>query len=494
MSEYNKMPLLMDLSRKDKFGVTISDIDVPLSDLPDSKLLRDDINLPELSQLDVVRYFTNLSQMNYAIDTQFYPLGSCTMKYNPKINDQLASLKGFMNLHPLVNETFAQGALELMYNLQNYLSEISGMSATSLSTMAGAQGELAGVLMIKAFHTNNSDITNRKIMLIPDSAHGTNPASASMAGFSVKSIPSDKNGNMDIEVLKEYANENLAGIMLTLPSTLGLFDNQIVDICNIVHQSGGLVYGDGANMNAWMGQTKLGDLGFDVIHINLHKTFSTPHGGGGPGSGPVCVNNNLINYLPGPIVTKDNDFYKFEEMSNSIGSLGAFHGNFGVLVRAYCYIRTLGKEGIPEVSKNAVLNANYIMNKLKHVYDVGFSNRSICMHEVVFTANKQKQHGVKGLDIAKRLLDYGYHSPTMYFPLIVDEALMVEPTESESKATLDRFIEAMLKIAEECESNPELLHEAPITTPVQRLDEALAARQPNLKWSPKTAMLNEKEN
>ena len=485
MSEYNKMPLLMDLSRKDKFGVTLSDIDVPLAELPESSLLREDIQLPELSQLDVVRYFTNLSQMNYSIDTQFYPLGSCTMKYNPKINDQLASLKGFTNIHPLINESLAQGSLELMFNLQNYLSNISGMTATSLSTMAGAQGELAGVLMIKAFHEKQSTSSKRNVILIPDSAHGTNPASASMAGFSVKSIPSDQNGNMDIDLLKENANENLAGIMLTLPSTLGLFDNQIVDICKIVHEAGGLVYGDGANMNAWMGQTKLGDLGFDVIHINLHKTFSTPHGGGGPGSGPVCVNDTLLNYLPGPVVQRNSNTYEFVEMPDTIGHLGAFHGNFGVLVRAYCYIRTLGKEGIPEVSKNAVMNANYIMNKLKHAYDIGFENRSICMHEVVFTARKQKQNGVKGLDIAKRLLDYGYHAPTMYFPLIVDEALMVEPTESESKNTLDKFIDAMLQIADECENNSELLHEAPHNTPVQRLDEALAARQPNLKWSTK---------
>ena len=296
MSEYNKMPLLMDLSRKDKFGVSLSDIDVPLSELPESSLLREDIQLPELSQLDVVRYFTNLSQMNYSIDTQFYPLGSCTMKYNPKINDQLASLKGFSNIHPLIEESLVQGSLELMFNLQSYLSNISGMTATSLSTMAGAQGELAGVLMIKAFHEKQSTSSKRNVILIPDSAHGTNPASASMAGFSVKSIPSDQNGNMDIDVLKENANENLAGIMLTLPSTLGLFDNQIVDICNIVHEAGGLVYGDGANMNAWMGQTKLGDLGFDVIHINLHKTFSTPHGGGGPGSSsPSSPSTSTLN-------------------------------------------------------------------------------------------------------------------------------------------------------------------------------------------------------
>tara|TARA_B100001123_G_scaffold135381_1_gene157062 strand:+ start:19 stop:1245 length:1227 start_codon:yes stop_codon:yes gene_type:complete len=408
------------------------------------------------------------------------------MKYNPKINDVVASIPGMSNLHPKTPGELSQGALKVMHRLQSYLSEVTGMSATSLASMAGAQGELAGVLMIRAYHENNGN-SQRKLMLIPDSAHGTNPASAAMGGFSVKSIPSDLNGNMDLDALKGEIGPDLAGIMLTLPSTLGLFETDIVEICEAVHKAGGLVYGDGANMNAILGQLKLSDLGFDVVHINLHKTFSTPHGGGGPGAGPVSVSDKLVPFLPSPTVVEkvdtDTPEYVLEEAEHSIGKLGAFHGNFGVLIRAYAYIRSLGADGLRQISRDAVINANYMMARLKEYYDLSYDR--LCMHEVVLSARRQKKNGVRGLDIAKRLLDYGFHAPTMYFPLIVDEALMVEPTESESKETLDAFIDAMLAIASESENIPETVQGAPYSTPVSRLDEARAAREPDLRWQPR---------
>lgn len=477
--------LLMDLSVSGRRGVRLPELDVPKQPLPDRDMLREELILPELSQPEVVRYFTRLSQLNYSIDTQFYPLGSCTMKYNPKINDQIASLPGLAALHPLAPPECSQSALKIMYELQSFLTEVTGMTATSLATMAGAQGELAGVLMILAYHQANGD-AGRNVMLIPDSAHGTNPASAAMGGFQVKAIPSDSRGNMDLVALKEAVGADTAGIMLTLPSTLGLFENDIVEICETVHQAGGLVYGDGANMNALLGQAKLGQLGFDVIHINLHKTFSTPHGGGGPGAGPVSVGQKLAAYLPTPVVTLAQDNTEgtlhFSEPAQTIGKVGAFHGNFGVLVRAYAYILTLGSDGLRAVSENAVLNANYVLANLRDAYDVAYDR--ICLHEVILSATRQKRKGVKGLDIAKRLLDYGFHAPTMYFPLIVDEALMIEPTETESKDTLDAFIEAMLAIAREVEEDPTKVQNAPHTTPVSRLDEARAARQPDLRWQP----------
>ncbi len=478
--------LLMDRSVPGRRGVRVPDLDVPAQPLPDTSLLRDDLPLPELSQPEVVRYFTRLSQLNYSIDTQFYPLGSCTMKYNPKINDQAAALPGMANLHPLAPAEAAQGALKLMHRLQAYLCEASGMAAASLATMAGAQGELAGVLVIRAYHHSRGD-AHRKVMLIPDSAHGTNPASAAMAGFVVVSIPSDSRGNMDLAALRKAAGPNLAGLMITLPSTLGLFDNGVLDICKIVHEAGGLVYGDGANMNALLGQAKFGALGFDVIHINLHKTFSTPHGGGGPGAGPVCAGDKLLPFLPAPVVERKvvrrKETFRFVTPLQSIGKVGAFHGNFGVLVRAYAYIRALGGEGLRLNSEDAVLNANYLQARLRDAYDLAYDR--LCMHEVVLSAGRQKKQGVKGLDIAKRLLDYGYHAPTMYFPLIVDEALMIEPTESESKETLDAFADAMLAIAREAKETPELVRGAPHTTPISRVDEARAARQPDLRWKAK---------
>ncbi|MBI4203292.1 MAG: aminomethyl-transferring glycine dehydrogenase subunit GcvPB, partial [Chloroflexi bacterium] len=415
------------------------------------------------------------------------PLGSCTMKYNPKINDQVAFLPGMANLHPLAPAEAAQGALKLVYRLQSYLCEASGMAGAGLATMAGAQGELAGVLMVRAYHHAQGS-AGRKVMLIPDSAHGTNPASAAMAGFSVVSIPSDSRGNMDLEALHKAAGPDLAGLMITLPSTLGLFDEGVLEICDIVHRAGGLVYGDGANMNALLGQAKFGQLGFDVIHINLHKTFSTPHGGGGPGAGPVCVGDKLLPFLPSPVVEQETvgeeERYRFMRPQKTIGKVGAFHGNFGVLVRAYAYIRALGGEGLRQVGEDAVLNANYLQAKLRDAYDLAYDR--LCMHEVILSATRQRKQSVKGLDIAKRLLDYGFHAPTMYFPLIVDEALMIEPTETESKETLDAFIEAMLAIAREAQETPELVRGAPHTTPISRLDEARAARQPDLRWRPKT--------
>ena len=479
--------LLMDRSRSGRMGTTLPPLDVPEHELPAADLLRDDLPFPEVSQGELVRYFSQLSQLNFSIDTNFYPLGSCTMKYNPKLNDEVASLPGFSQIHPRQPDPTVQGALKLMYRLQGYLSEITGMAGTSLAPMAGAEGELAGMLMIRAYHIGRGDAGRDKV-LIPDSAHGTNPASATMAGFQVVTLPSDENGDTDLEALKGSAGDDLAGLMLTLPSTLGLFDSNILEVCSIVHEAGGLVYGDGANLNALLGRAKLGDLGFDVAHSNLHKTFSTPHGGGGPGAGPVMVAERLLPFLPGPVVEcveaeDGSESYALSSPPQSIGRLGAFQGNFGVLARAYTYIRLLGDEGVTRISEDAVINANYILSQLRDYYDLPYDRH--CMHEVVFSArNLKRAHGVSALDVAKRLIDYGIHPPTMYFPLIVDEALMIEPTETESKETMDYFIEVMKTIAREARDEPDLLHEAPHDTPNTRLDEARAARRPDLRWRP----------
>ena len=472
--------LLMERSVPGRVGMVAPPLDVPEQELPEASLLRSNLDLPEVSEPEVVQYFTNLSQLNFSIDTQFYPLGSCTMKYNPKVNDEMAFLPGFANIHPLQPEEASQGALELLYRLQGFLAEVTGMAGVSLATLAGAHGELAGVLMIRAYHHARGD-TGRTKMAIPDSAHGTNPASAAMAGFDVVTLPSDSAGNTDLEALHQLAGPDLAGAMITLPSTLGLFDTNILEVCRVVHHAGGLVYGDGANMNALLGRAKLGELGFDVAHLNLHKTFSTPHGGGGPGAGPVCCGESLAPYLAAPVVQQEDggDFHLVSP-EQSIGKISAFHGNFGVLVRAYTYIRTLGAAGLRSISGNAVLNANYIMEGLKDIYFLPYDRR--CMHEVVFSADRQRERGVSGLEVAKRLLDYGYHAPTMYFPLIVHEALMIEPTESETRETLDAFIQAMREIDREASEDPDLVRHAPHTTPVSRLDEARAARQPNLRW------------
>ncbi len=474
---------LWDISAPGRSGVQLPDSDVPEQPMPNASLLREELRLPEVSELDVVRHYTRLAQKNFSVDTNFYPLGSCTMKYNPKINDMVASQPGFSGIHPLQPEETVQGALELMYRLQRDLQSITGMPAGSLAPLAGAHGELAGVLMIKAYHEARGE-PHRKVMLIPDSAHGTNPASASMGGFEVVTLPSDINGILDIAAVETAANDRLAGLMITIPNTLGLFNPNIAHICEIVHSAGGLVYGDGANMNALLGRARPYDLGFDVVHLNLHKTTSTPHGGGGPGAGPVCVGERLAPYLPSPVVEMVEDAegaqYRFATPTNSIGVMSAGHGNFGVLVRAYTYLRALGADGLRQASGDAVLNANYLRRKLEHAYRVAVDRT--CMHEVVFTGRSQREKGVKALDISKRMIDYGVHPPTMYFPLIVEEALMVEPTETESKETLDAFIEVMTTIAREVDESPELLHEAPHVTPVGRLDEARAARQPDLRW------------
>ncbi len=476
--------LLMERSVPGRVGAVLPDLDVPVQPLPNGALLRDELPLPEVSEPEVVQYFTGLSQLNFSIDTHFYPLGSCTMKYNPKINDEISFQPGFAGIHPMQSAELSQGALELLHRLQGFLSEITGLPAVSLATLAGAHGELGGMLMIRAHHLAQGDAARKKVA-IPDSAHGTNPASAAMAGFDVVELASDKNGNVDLEALHEVAGPDLAGVMITLPSTLGLFDTNIVEVCRIVHKAGGLVYGDGANMNALMGRVKLGDLGFDVAHLNLHKTFSTPHGGGGPGAGPVCATSQLAPYLAAPIVTQQGDAFGLSTPEQTIGKLSGFHGNFGVLVRAYTYIRTLGGAGIKSISGNAVLNANYMMNGLRGVYHLPYDRT--CMHEAVFSADLQKERGSSGLEIAKRLLDYGFHAPTMYFPLIVHEALMIEPTESETKETIDAFIQALIDIDREVTENTELVNSAPHTTPVARLDEAKAARQPDLRWQPEAA-------
>ena len=477
--------LLMDRSVPGRVGTTMVPLDVPEQDLPSDELLREELEMPELAEGEIVRYFSAISQFNFSIDHNFYPLGSCTMKYNPKLNDEIAALPGFSEIHPLQPESTVQGALKLIYQLQQYLAEITGMAGTSLAPMAGAEGELAGMLISRAYHRARGD-TGRTKVLVPDSAHGTNPASAAMAGFQVLSIPSDGNGNSDLDAVRGAAGDDLAAFMLTEPSTLGLFDTNILEVTRIVHDAGGIVYGDGANLNALLGLVKLGELGFDVVHSNLHKTFTQPHGGGGPGAGPVMVSSRLLPYLPTPIVElrPDGDgkeCYTLVSPAQSIGSVGAFHGNFGALVRAYSYIRTLGDQGIAQISEDALINANYIMSQLRDYYDLPYDR--LCMHEVVLSATNLKQaHGITALDVCKRLIDYGIHPPTMYFPLIVDEALMIEPTETESLETLDYFIEVMKAIAQEAAENPELLRDAPHNTPNTRLDEARAARRPDLRW------------
>ena len=441
--------------------------------------------MPELSESEIVRYFSQISQFNFSIDHNFYPLGSCTMKYNPKVNDEMAGLPGMSEIHPNQPVETVQGALKLIHRLQNYMAEITGLSGTSLAPMAGAEGEFAGMLMARAYHLDRGD-TNRNQVLIPDSAHGTNPASALMAGFDVITLPSDSNGNTDMDALRAAVGDDLAGFMLTQPSTLGLFDTNIIEVIRIVRDAGGIVYGDGANLNALLGRVKPGDLGFDVVHSNLHKTFTQPHGGGGPGAGAVMVGPRLLPYLPNPVVEHHTDGhgigrYSLAKPPKSIGKMGAFHGNFGALVRAYSYIRSLGREGVAAISEDAVINANYIQSQLKNDYDLPYNR--MCMHEVVLSAKSLKrEQGVDALDIAKRLIDYGVHPPTMYFPLIVDEALMIEPTETESKETLDHFIKVMKSIAREAQESPELLHGAPHDTPNTRLDEARAARSPDLRW------------
>ena len=477
-------PLIYDIGAPGRIGVNLPPSDVPEADMP-VELLREDLPLPEVGEVQVVRHFVKLSQLNYSIDKGLYPLGSCTMKYNPKINEDAARLPGLAQLHPLIEETGAQGALYLMRELQRWLGEISGFDAVSLTPAAGAQGEFAGILMIRNYHLDNGD-GQRDIILVPNSAHGTNPATVTMAGMRVRELPSNARGNVDLDALREACQgemrDRIAGMMITVPSTLGLFESTILEVIDAVHDAGGLMYMDGANMNALMAAVKPGELGFDVMHYNLHKTFSTPHGGGGPGSGAVGVNEKLRDYLPGPIVDIVDEadesgapLYGFVMPEKSIGRMKAFHGNFGMHLRAYAYIRVYGDSGIRDVTRYAVLNANYLRAKLMKTYKLPYPR--YCGHEFVLEGHFDDVEEVHALDISKRLMDYGFHPPTNYFPLIVPEALLIEPTETEVKEDLDAFVEAMEKIAEEARSEPELLLNAPHTAPVRRLDEVLAVKQ-----------------
>jgi len=472
--------LLSELSVDGRPTISVGCPDVPFDsrDIP-TNFLRDDLPLPEVGEPEVVRHFTRLSRLNVSIDTTFYPLGSCTMKYNPKVNDAMAALPGMRAIHPLQPEATVQGAIQLTYEVQELLARITGFDAVSLTPAAGAQGELAGLLMIRAAHLARGDGWRRRV-LIPDSAHGTNPATAAMAGYEVASLPSDARGNVDLTALRQLLGDDVAGLMITVPSTLGLFDEAMLDVSQLVHAAGGLVYGDGANLNALLGVARPCDLGLDVMHANLHKTFTTPHGGGGPGSSAIAATAELAPLLPTPVaVRRDDGTYALDDdRPESIGRMGGFQGHFGMLVRAYTYIRMLGTPGLREVSEAAVLNANYLRARLSERYRVAHDRT--CMHEVVLSG--LRQDGARTLDVAKRLLDYGYHPPTIYFPLVVPEAMMVEPTETETKATLDAFVEAMVAIADEAARDPELLRTAPHTTPVGRLDETTAARNPVLHW------------
>jgi len=473
--------LLFEKSRPGRTGYTLPKLDVegkPIEELIPQQYLRSvPAGLPEISENEVLRHFIRLSMMNHHIDKGFYPLGSCTMKYNPKVNELTAALPGLSEIHPLQPEEVSQGALRLIYELAEYLKEISGMKAVSLQPSAGAQGELTGILMIRKYHEKQGK--PRSKMLVPDSAHGTNPASSAIAGYQSITIKSNEHGTIDIEDLKKHLDEEVAGLMLTNPNTLGLFERDIVQVEKLVHGVGALMYMDGANLNALLGIVRPGDMGFDVVHINLHKTFSTPHGGGGPGAGPVAVSEKLASFLPKPGVEKVGDKYHLNyDLPDSIGKVHTFYGNFGMFVRAYTYIRMHGAEGLRQISENAIINANYLLSRLREHFDLPY--REIPMHEFVLSGDRQKAIGVKTLDIAKRLLDYGFHAPTIYFPLIVHEALMIEPTETESKETLDAFADALIQITNEARENPELVTTAPHTTPVRRLDDVLAARRVNV--------------
>jgi glycine dehydrogenase subunit 2 len=438
--------------------------------------------LPEVSERDLVRHYTRLSQRNWAIDVGAYPLGSCTMKYNPKVSEEIAAMPGFAALHPMCDDELAQGALELLAILEKALCEATGMSRLTFQPAAGAQGELTGLLIMRAFHAANGE--NRHRVIIPDSAHGTNPASVSLAGYTAEEVPSDDRGLVDLDALREKLDDDVAGLMLTNPNTLGLFERDIKKIAAALHEVGGLLYYDGANFNSIVGLVRPGDMGFDIVHMNLHKTFATPHGGGGPGSGPLAVSKRLERFLPTPVLGYDEGAERWfwdEDRPESIGRIHSFHGNFGINVRAYAYLRSLGPEGLKSVAEHAVLNANYLRVLIEKSFPMAFEGT--CMHEFVATAKPLKKHGVKAMDVAKRLIDLGYHPPTVYFPLVVEEALMVEPTETESKETIDGLAEALNQIAAEAASDPELVKSAPITTPVRRPDEAMAARKLRVRWT-----------
>src|SRR5690625_1718724 len=477
-------PLIFERSKENRISYSLPELDVPVVDLEASignaYVRKKAPDLPEVSELELMRHYTGLSNRNYGVDSGFYPLGSCTMKYNPKINEDVARLPGFSHLHPYQDEDTVQGALEMMYDLQTSLEEITGMHELSLQPAAGAHGEWTALMMIRHFHEDRGDFQRTKV-IVPDSAHGTNPASVTVAGFESVTVKSNERGLVDLDDLKRIVGQDTAALMLTNPNTLGLFETDIVDMAKVVHDAGGRLYYDGANLNAIMGFARPGDMGFDAVHLNLHKTFTGPHGGGGPGSGPVGVSEELAPYLPKPVLKKQKDHYHFEsDRPQSIGRVKPYYGNFRIYLRAYTYIRSMGPKGLKQVSEYAVLNANYMMRKLEGEYTLPYKQH--CMHEFVISGNQQKKLGVRTLDIAKRLLDYQYHPPTIYFPLNVEEALMIEPTETETKETLDGFIETMLEIARETRDEPELVQEAPHTTIVKRMDETMAARKPILRY------------
>ena len=477
-------PLIFEMSRPGRIGYSLPEMDVdaiPVEDiLPADYIRSEEPALPEVSELDIMRHYTALSHRNHGVDSGFYPLGSCTMKYNPKINENVARMNGFAHIHPYQAQETVQGALELMYDLQEHLIEITGMDEVTLQPAAGAHGEWTGLMMIRAWHEANGD-TKRTKVIVPDSAHGTNPASATVAGFETITVKSNENGLVDLEDLKRVVGEDTAALMLTNPNTLGLFEENILEMAEIIHEAGGKLYYDGANLNAVLSKARPGDMGFDVVHLNLHKTFTGPHGGGGPGSGPVGVKKDLIPFLPKPVVTKRDGMFVLDyDRPQSIGRVKPYYGNFGINVRAYTYIRSMGPDGLKAVTENAVINANYMMRRLAPHFDLPYDRH--CKHEFVISGRRQKKLGVRTLDIAKRLLDFGYHPPTIYFPLNVEECMMIEPTETESKETLDAFIDAMIQIAREAEENPEIVQEAPHTTVIKRLDETLAARKPVLRY------------
>ena len=477
-------PLIFECSTEGRIGYSLPEMDIEAVNIeeliPSSYLREKEAELPEVSELDIMRHYTALSKRNHGVDSGFYPLGSCTMKYNPKINENVARFSGFAHIHPLQDVSTVQGALELMYDLQESLQEITGMDEVTLQPAAGAHGEWTGLMMIRAFHENNRDFRRTKV-IVPDSAHGTNPASATVAGLETVTVKSNEDGLVDLDDLRRVVGDDTAALMLTNPNTLGLFEEQILEMAKIVHDAGGKLYYDGANLNAVLSKARPGDMGFDVVHLNLHKTFTGPHGGGGPGSGPVGVKKDLIPFLPTPLIVKEEKEFRLDyNQPLSIGRVKPYYGNFGINVRAYTYIRSMGPDGLKAVTEYAVLNANYMMRKLAPYYDLPYNRH--CKHEFVLSGRRQKKQGVRTLDIAKRLLDFGYHPPTIYFPLNVEEGMMIEPTETESKETLDGFIEIMIQIAKEAEETPEIVQEAPHNTIIKRLDETLAARKPVLRY------------
>lgn len=481
MKQYDK--LIFEVSRPGRVGYRLPENKIAsssLKEIPAGLLRKESPELPEVSELDVVRHYTNLSTKNFGVDTGFYPLGSCTMKYNPKINEEIAAMPQFASMHPLQDEEDAQGALEVYYNLQQALASIAGLSEFTLNPFAGAHGELTGLMVMREYHNQRGDTKRRKV-IVPDSAHGTNPASAMVSGMEVVEVKSKPNGSIDVDDLKPLLNDEIAGIMMTNPNTLGMFETEILEIAKLVHEAGGLLYYDGANLNPLLGKVRPGDMGFDIMHINLHKTFSTPHGGGGPGSGPVGVRKGLEHLLPNPRVVKgDDDKFHVTKSDKSLGSVSTFFGNFGVMLKAYAYILSLGKEDLKKVGPMATLNANYIKESLKDDYLLPIEGA--CKHEFVFDGLKDKSTGVTTLNVAKRLLDYGFHAPTIYFPLLFHESMMIEPTETESVETLDEFIDVMHRIAEEARTNPDIVKDAPVNTIVRKLDETTAAKHPVLTY------------